>query len=178
TKGLAVLRDIDDRSVRITDEEASEPPLLIRERIDNLSSSRDGASMDLVHIIHLDGDVWVDPCVHVELHHAELHFSLLRPEEQDPFESVCLAETEDAGVERPALVEALRKDVRLDPLDRHSSQHIASVDVARCTSSQYERPAGSRCRSSPGVRRVAAGFVLLQVDAVGRAGLEPATDGL
>ena len=45
--------------------------------------------------------------LHVELHHAQLHFRLIRSEEQDPVEAALLFETQYVRVERTALVEVL-----------------------------------------------------------------------
>jgi hypothetical protein len=50
-----------------------------------------------------------------------LHFAPIRPEEENPVQTVATFETDHVGVERPTLVEALRQDVRLNPLYGHAA---------------------------------------------------------
>ena len=49
----------------------------------------------------------------------ELDFLLIGTEEQNPVEAMTAVEPDDLVVERPALIETLGEDVRLDPLDGH-----------------------------------------------------------
>ena len=60
-----------------------------------------------VNIVHLDGHIRVNVRLDVELHHAQLHFGLIRPEEEDPIQTLATVETDHVVVERPALVQAL-----------------------------------------------------------------------
>jgi hypothetical protein len=74
-----------------------------------------------INVVYLDRDVRVYASLDVELHHAQLHLALLGAEEDDPVEAAATIEADHILIERPALVEPLGQDVRLDPLDAHPS---------------------------------------------------------
>ena len=75
----------------------------------------------------------MDVRLDVELHDAQLHLALLRPEEEDPVEPVAAPEADHVVVERAALVEALGQDVRLDPLDRQGAGESSFPSVTCST---------------------------------------------
>jgi hypothetical protein len=54
---FVVVRDVDDRPIRITDEEAAQAPVLVGEGIDDLGASGHRAGIDGVHVVDLDRDV-------------------------------------------------------------------------------------------------------------------------
>jgi hypothetical protein len=56
-----VLGDIDDGPVRVRDEEPREPPILVREWIDDLGTRSHCAFVCRFDIVNLDRDVWVQP---------------------------------------------------------------------------------------------------------------------
>ena len=96
--------------------------------------------VDSVNVVDFDRDVGVDVCLDVELHHAQLHFPLIRPEEQDPVEALAAVKTDHVVVERPALVETFRQDVRLDPSDPHRRESL-DVRVTFPNAGQRKQPA-------------------------------------
>ena len=96
----------------------------------------------------------MDVRLDVEVHDAELNLPLIRPEEQDPVEAVTAVEPDHVVVERPALLELLRQDVWLDPLDRHRSRTlIRQRAVHACRRGAHERRARrpARARAVSGV---------------------------
>src|SRR4029453_8682263 len=80
-----------------------------------------------VEVINFDGDVRVQLRLDVELHDAELHLPLLRSEEEDPIEPVPLLQTDDFSIEGSTLLESIRQDVGLYPLDRHLGSLLSAV---------------------------------------------------
>jgi hypothetical protein len=114
-----VLGDVDHGAVRVADEEPTQSPLLISERINDFGPCRDGTIVDSVDIVHLDRHIGMNMGLHIELHDTQLYLRLFSPEEEDPIEPVSPSETDHFVVELPALVEALREDVRLDASDGH-----------------------------------------------------------
>ena len=101
-----MLRDVDHGAVRIAHEETLQPPLLIRQRVDDFGLSTTSPFVDGLNVINFDGNVGVDVSLDVELHHAQLDFTLIRPEEEDPIEPIAAVEADDIVIERPAFVEA------------------------------------------------------------------------
>jgi hypothetical protein len=86
--------------------------------------------MHRVNIVHLNGHVRVDVRLDVQLHHAQLHLRLIRPEEEDPVQPISTVQTDHVVVEGPALVESFREDVRLDPLHSHAGSVSRRLRVA------------------------------------------------
>jgi hypothetical protein len=72
------------RAVRIAHEEPTQPPLFVGEWVDDLSSSGASAIVHRVNIVHLNIHVRMDVRLDVKLDHAQLHFPLIRTEEEDP----------------------------------------------------------------------------------------------
>jgi hypothetical protein len=58
--------------------------------------------MHRVKIVHLDRHVRVDVGLEVQLHHAQLHLGLIRPEEQDPVQPISTVQADHVVVEGPA----------------------------------------------------------------------------
>jgi hypothetical protein len=110
-----VLGYVDHSAVRIAHEESAQAPLFVGERVDDLGASRASAVVHSIDIVHFDRNVSVDVSLDVKLHHAQLHLALIRPEEDDPIETLATVEADHVVVEGSAFVEALRQDVRLDP---------------------------------------------------------------
>jgi hypothetical protein len=116
---LGVLSYVDDCAVWVTYEEAAESPVLIRERVDDLGSGVDSPIMDGVDVIDLNGDVWMNVGFDIERHNAELDFSPVGAEEENPVEAASFFEPDDVPIKGSALLEAIGPDVRLDPFDGH-----------------------------------------------------------
>lgn len=112
-----MLGDVDHGAVRFPHEEPAPAPFLIGQRIDDLRTRVDGAFMDLVDVVDLDRHVGMDVGVDVQLHHAQLHLTLVGTEEVDPVQPVAAVEANHLVVERSALGEPVGANVRLDPLD-------------------------------------------------------------
>ena len=83
------------------------PPLLVGERVHDLSSGCACALVDVVDIVHFDRHVRVDMRLDVQLHHAQLNFWPAGPEKHDPVEAVAALEPDHIMVERPAFGEPL-----------------------------------------------------------------------
>jgi hypothetical protein len=60
-----------------------------------------------VDVVNLDRYVRMNVRLDVELHHAQLHFSLIGSEKQNPVEAVTSVKSDDVVVESSALVEVL-----------------------------------------------------------------------
>jgi len=131
--------------VRIAHEEPAQAPLFVREWVDDLGSGGASAFVHGVNIVHLDGHIRVNVCLDVEFHHAQLHFGLIRPEEEDPIQTLATVETDHVIVEGPALVKALRQYVRLDPLDTHGGslgRNYRAVFIPDCLPGDRSRRRG------------------------------------
>jgi hypothetical protein len=102
-----------------------------KKRLDDFRSGGDGALVNRVDVVDLDRDVWMNVCVDVQLHHAQLHLGLVGAEEKDPVETLATRQSDHVVVERPALVEAIGEDVRLDALVGGAGRPLLIAERAR-----------------------------------------------
>jgi hypothetical protein len=94
-----VLGDAEHGSVWITDEEPSEAPVLVGDRMDDLRPFHERTFVDRVDVVDLDRNVRADMSLDVELQHAQLDFTLVRAEEQNPVESIAALQPDDLVIE-------------------------------------------------------------------------------
>jgi hypothetical protein len=114
-----MLGDVKHGPVWVAHEKAAQAPVLLGQRVNDFGSRLTSPLIDSVEIVDFDRHIRMNIRCGIHLHHTQLNFALICPEEKDPIQTLALDKPEQASVEIAAFLKTVRADVRLDPLNRH-----------------------------------------------------------